>query len=117
MNRSSLPYGSAEERVSGKTPFRDEARPGPALPRRATTFGGCRGARSRHLLELFLELVAGPVQVRLHRAQREVHDLRDLVVRVALHVPQEDYGPVLGAQLPDRGLDLTPELTVLEQLL
>src|SRR5438874_2875958 len=56
------------------------------------------------------------VDVRLHRTKRELHDFRDLVVRVILDVAQDDAGAILGPEFGDRLFDLCPELSRLQLL-
>src|SRR5436190_8993775 len=56
------------------------------------------------------------VDVRLHRTKRELHDFRDLVVRVILDVAQDDAGAILGPEFGDRLFDLCPELARLQLL-
>ncbi len=67
--------------------------------------------------ERLLQFAPGTVQIRFHRAQRQIHDLRNLLVRVSLDVAQENGGPVFGTELNDRMLDLISEFPVLHILL
>ena len=57
------------------------------------------------------------MQVGLHCAEGQVHDVSDLFVGVAFDVPQNDDRPVLFAEPPDRMLDLASELPVLHVFL
>ena len=67
--------------------------------------------------ERLLQFAPGTVQICFHRAQRQIHDLRDLLVRVSLDVAQENGGPVFRTELADRMLDLISEFPVLHILL
>src|SRR3954465_4305729 len=66
--------------------------------------------------QMFAKLGAGAVDVRLNRAQWQLHDFGDLVVRIILDVPKQDTGPVFGAELADGALDLLAELFGFELL-
>src|SRR5438876_5713516 len=62
------------------------------------------------VLQVTPQFVARPMDIRLDRAERQVQDVGDLFVAVALYVAQQDAGAVLGAQLRDRSLDRAAQL-------
>src|SRR6266550_4464131 len=61
--------------------------------------------------QILPQYLARAVDVRLHRAKRELHDFRDLVVRIILDMAQDDAGAILGPEFGDRLFDLCPELS------
>src|SRR6478672_4082359 len=75
----------------------------------------CSGA-SFEVSQVLPKLLPGAVDVGLHRAEREFHDLRDLVVGIVLDVAQNDAGAVLGPEPGDRFFDRSPELARLQLL-
>src|SRR5712672_3484936 len=66
------------------------------------SFLGCLGGRihviggSSKVPQILPQLLSCPVDVGLHSAKRELHDLRDLVVRVVLYVAEDDASAILG---------------------
>src|SRR5688500_17092316 len=70
--------------------------------------------RSSEVPQVLSQLLPRAVDVGLHRAQRELYDFRDLVVRIVLDVPQYDAGAILGAEFGDRSFDCRSEFTRLE---
>ena len=60
------------------------------------------------------QLVAGPVDIGLHRAEREIQDFGDLLVGAPLDMAQQNAGAVLGPERPDRRLDGATQLLGLD---
>src|ERR1700741_3498306 len=74
-------------------------------------FGG-----SSEVPQILPQFLPRAVDVGLHRAQRELHYLGDLVVRVVLDMAEDDAGAILGPQPGDRLLYLRPKLPRLQLL-
>src|SRR5712671_5469086 len=85
-------------------------------------FWGVLGGRihviggSSQVPQILPQLLPCPVDVGLHSAKRELHDLRDLVVRVVLYVAEDDASAILGPQARDCFLDRCAKLLRLELL-
>src|SRR5262249_1957959 len=94
-----------------------------ALRRRARRPPEVRAARGRpgmsreEALQFFLEVEARAVEAGTDRADRELQHLRDLLVREALDVAQDDDNAALLRQLADRAVERLLQLATLERLI
>src|SRR5439155_22864065 len=66
------------------------------------------------ILETSPQFVAGPMDIGLYRAQRQIQRLGDLLVRIALHMAQHDAGAIFGPQPRDGALDRRAELATFD---
>src|SRR5262249_3090487 len=62
--------------------------------------------RARELAQRCAEQLAPPEQLAHHRAQRALHDIRDLFIGEALHVAKDDRGAEISGELRERALDV-----------
>src|SRR2546423_7589729 len=71
---------------------------------------------SAEVPQVLSQLLPRAVDVGLYRAQGELHYYRDFIVRVVLHMAEDDARAVLGTQLGDRFFDRRAELLRFELL-
>src|ERR1041385_7975726 len=77
----------------------------------SASYGGSLGGVSLfQVSQIHAQLVAGTVDIGLHRTQREVERRGDLFIRQPFDMAQHDARPVFGAELPDRLFDRLPDL-------
>src|SRR5262249_9493425 len=79
---------------------------GSPAPRRSHRAGADGPAPSARPLEVISQALAQKqpraVHTRLHRGQADGEELRDLRVRAAFHVVEDEGGPIVGRQTVDR---------------